>query len=69
MIIFSNPLVTDEWGHCIHYIDKKGSLIMVFMVKDYGLQAPWGIGVDHQSGRIWCGTASSKEIVLFKYWG
>ncbi|KAK3092789.1 hypothetical protein FSP39_007251 [Pinctada imbricata] len=67
---FSNLLVTDQKNHCIHYLDRKGILIKVFMTKNFGLQNPWGIGVDNEwikGDRIWCGSANSQEIFLLKY--
>ncbi|KAK3091504.1 hypothetical protein FSP39_020296 [Pinctada imbricata] len=66
---FSNILVTDGVNQCIHYINNRGSLLSIIMVKDYGLEYPIGICVDSQSGYIWCGGDHDEvgDVLILKY--
>ncbi|KAK3089084.1 hypothetical protein FSP39_000611 [Pinctada imbricata] len=66
---FSNILVTDYKNQCIHYVNNRGSLLSIIMVKDYGLEYPAGICVDSQSGYIWCGGDHDEvgDVLILKY--
>ena len=65
----SNLLISDTSNHCVHFVDSEGGLIQILLTREqHGLDSPWGIGVDHETGKVWlgCGTAGNK-ICVFKY--
>ena len=57
-----NHLISDWSNHCVHYVDRSGALIQILLTRNqYGIEHPWGIGVDW-SGKVWVGSAAETKI-------
>ena len=57
-----NHLISDWSNHCVHYVDRSGDLIQILLTRNqYGIERPWGIGVDW-SGNVWVGSGVQKKI-------
>ena len=64
---FFNILISDIDNHCIHYVDDLGSLIQILLTKgQHGIEKPFGIGVDNDTGLVWIGMIC-KKLAVVKY--
>ena len=61
---FCNLLVSDWRWHCVHYVDREGVLIQLLLTREqHGIECPWGIGVDNETGDVWVGNDAGKVWV------
>ena len=66
----SNLLISDKSNHCVHYVDREVGLIQILLTRDiHGIDSPWGIGVDDETGKVWLGCSNIlwNKIWVFKY--
>ena len=64
---FCNLLISDFYGHCVHYVNREGVLIQLLLTREqHGIEYPWGIGVDNWAGKVWVGN-DMKKVWIAKY--
>ena len=62
---FRNLLISDWNNHCVHYVDTEGGLIQMLLTRDqHGIEMPWGIGVDNETGRVWVRTSDTRIMAI-----
>ena len=58
-----NLLISDYNDHCVHYVSREGGLIQIIMTwAQHGVELPYGIGVDKETGEAWIGSGGVKKI-------
>ena len=64
---FYNLLISDYYNSRVHYVDREGVLIQILLTRfQHGINSPWGIGVDHDTGNVWLGSTSTN-VKIFRY--
>ena len=64
---FCNLLISDWGRQCVHYVDREGVLIQLLLTREqHGIEYPFGIGVDNETGKVWVGN-DIKKIGIAKY--
>ena len=65
---FCNLLISDHNNDCVDYVNREGGLIQILMARaQHGIDRPWGIGVDNETGDAWIGSEFCRNIWVFKY--
>ena len=67
---FRNLLISDWTNNCVHYVDRAGCLIQILLISDqHGIEAPWGIGVDDETGTVWVGGGGimDNKVWILRY--
>ena len=66
---FRNLLISDWENNCVHYVDRDGGLIKILLTRDqHGIDFPFGIGVDDETGTVWVGGGQwKKKVWIFRY--
>ena len=67
---FRNLLISDRDNHCVHYVDREGSLVQILLTREqHGIDYPMGIGVDDDTGTVWFGggVGLDRKVGIFRY--